>query len=149
MFPVELPPLRERGEDILKIAAHLISRQSKALGRPITAVDEATRRILMGYRWPGKIREPGNVIERACILAKGPVLTADTLPENVRGGGTPVALDGEPVPLSQAVRDLQVRMIRDALARTGGNQAQAAKLLGLNRSNLNRMMKELELQAKG
>jgi len=145
VFPVELPPLRDRGDDVLRIAAHLIARQAKALGRPITAIDEPTRRMLMGYRWPGNIRELGNVIERACILAKGPVLTADTLPENLRAPALAPVAEGADVPLAQALHDLKVRMIRDTLARTGGNQAQAAKLLGLQRSNLNRMIKELEL----
>jgi transcriptional regulator with GAF, ATPase, and Fis domain/tetratricopeptide (TPR) repeat protein/tRNA A-37 threonylcarbamoyl transferase component Bud32 len=191
VFPIELPPLRDRGSDVLKIAAHLIGRQSKALGRPITAIDETTRRILLAYAWPGNIRELENVVERACILAKGQVLTADTLPEglaraagippvvaDIRGadaaagagsgpgsarpdpaGDVAARLDpgadagaaiGDAAPpdertMAQALRDLKVSMVRDALARTGGNQAQAARILGMQRSNLNRLIKELGL----
>jgi len=115
------------------------------LGRRITAVAAETMDELQRYGWPGNIRELRNVIERALVMASGEVLR---LPGPLRADGAAGASNGEvgTLPLAELVRRKKIEWIREALARSGGNQRVAAELLGLHRPSLTRMIRELGIR---
>jgi transcriptional regulator with GAF, ATPase, and Fis domain len=137
---IHLPPLRERPEDIGLLAHYFLGQ----LRPHVLRIDDASLAAAEDYPWPGNARELRNAIERAVILAKGPVLSLD-LPAADR------ETDGvDPVPcgatdLAAQVRDLKVRAITQALAQTAGNRTQAARLLGLDPASLFRMARRLGL----
>jgi DNA-binding NtrC family response regulator len=136
VFPIELPPLRARREDLPELCDHFLAR---AGGRP-GQLDAEARRMLEAYDWPGNLRELRNVLERAVILASGgPIGRAAILvPAAIR----PAPLHGTPEPGSAAAPDAatlseaEERMIRDALAKAGGNKSKAARILGITRRAL-------------
>ena len=127
VFPIRLPPLRERLADILPLAETLLARISRQIGRPSLVLDDATRARLMTYAWPGNVRELGNVLERAAILAEGSTI------------GTDVILTGTPAPsfraarnpVGETIKDLEKDAIRRMLATNGGNRRKAAVGLGI------------------
>ncbi|WP_407154930.1 sigma-54-dependent transcriptional regulator [Bradyrhizobium sp. STM 3557] len=132
VVPIELPPLRERTDDIEPLAEHFLSQASH--GRPRPQLTRAAAEKLRHYSWPGNVRELRNVIERACVLTRSPMITADDL---VIGDET-WANDGA-VPSSDlpaAVAELEARMIRHALDACAGNRTEAARRLNINRQLL-------------
>jgi DNA-binding NtrC family response regulator len=137
VVPVRLPPLRERAEDVVPLAEHFLALA--AGGRaPRLSAGAAAR--LAGHRWPGNVRELRNAMERVAALARRAVVEADDLDflaaADAGGGGGEAAagwLDGT---LPEAVARLEAAMIRRALERSGGNRAEAARLLGIHRQLL-------------
>jgi len=141
-----VPPLRERAEDVPLLARSFVERFAKDQKRGALEIAKETLSKLRAWRWPGNVRELKNVIERMVVLAPGPVLTPDLLPPEIggaKGEGPPVVGD---VPYAEAVQAFKRRYIAQALERTGGNQTQAAALLGMQRTFLNRLVKELGLR---
>jgi formate hydrogenlyase transcriptional activator len=141
VFPVVLPPLRERPEDIPMLARHFTQRFARRMGRRIETIPAAVMDALVRYPWPGNIREMQNVIERAVILSPGPSLRVplgDLQPAAAQG----LVPAGEPVTLADAERE----HIRGALRQTrwvlGGPKGAAARL-GMKRSTLQNKMKKL------
>ncbi len=131
VFPIEMPPLRSRSEDILPLAEHFLRRH----GRDSSALTENARQRLEGYRWPGNVRELRNVIERACILAAAAAIDGDALPDQVRPGEAlsyNIPFPDEGLDLRQVEQDL----IRQALRKSEGNKSRAAGLLGITRRTL-------------
>ena len=120
-FPVRLPPLRERPEDILPLAGVLLREICRDLKRPTLELSERARAALIGAPWPGNIRQMRNVLERAAILAEGPVIDDLDLPAASAGPSTP------PLALEGLEKDAIVR----ALAATQGNRRKAAQALGI------------------
>jgi len=137
VVPIEVPPLRQRREDIAPLVAHMLERTAKDLGRPIPEITTDAMAALEAYQWPGNAREVRNVIERLLILRTGETaIRVDELPIEVRltspsGGsiGCPYVLPEGGVDLEAVERGL----IDQALARAKGNQTQAARLLGITR----------------
>ncbi len=130
VFPVELPPLRERREDVRPLAAALLARHAAAMNRRPPAVDEATWRALEAHPWPGNVRELENFLQRALILSPGPALVLPDLPP----AAAPAPQRG-PGRFDDEVRSL----LREALAACGGRvygQRGAAALLGLRPTTL-------------
>ncbi len=144
-----LPPLRERREDIPVLVEHFIQRYCREMKRPPMKVEERAMELLQAYGWPGNIRELQNTIERAVVLTSGSVITEADLPARIHRPALdaegPLAL-GEIPPLTKATDDFKRTLIRRALEASGGNQTQAARLLGLRQSNLSRMMKSLGMR---
>ncbi len=132
VFPVVLPPLREREEDIPDLVVHFLT-QKKA---DPDGIDAGALKCLMAYSWPGNVRELENIIERALILSGGKSIAADDLPLHVRG------LGGESAPPARSAADLPTleemerRLIERALEKAEGNKSKAAKLLGITRRQL-------------
>jgi len=141
---VRLPPLRERREDIPALAAHFLARYARL--RPELAgmsLSDEAREALAAYRWPGNVRELEHALERAVVLADGPVIREEDLPDAVRAvpatGAHPTAprtwdrigADGS-LSIKHATRALEERLIRAALEKTGGNRTRAAELLDLS-----------------
>jgi len=134
---LRLPPLRERREDVLPLAQHFLARHARV--RPdlagLALADDA-RDALLAHAWPGNVRELEHALERAVVLAEGPLIREQDLPETVRAPARspPAAAGPAPDDLSvkRATRALEERLIRAALERTGGNRTRAAELLDLS-----------------
>jgi PAS domain S-box-containing protein len=150
VFPLELPPLRERGDDVLELAAHFLKRQERTIGRELLPFSEEDRRRLRGYDWPGNVRELQNVIERAVITARGNRLNLDrAFPETP--GVAPAAADSGRVLSGPELEGLERDNLRRALDRCGGRiegEGGAARLLGLSPSTLRSRMKALGVPKK-
>jgi two-component system, NtrC family, response regulator PilR len=134
VIPIQLPPLRERREDIPLLVAHFLQKFSKELGKDVRGVTPEAMAVLERYRWPGNIRELENVLERAVVLGAGDVLDVDALPESVRRarpfkGFDSVDLPEDGLDLEATLDTIESRYLQRALDRTGGVQTKAAELL--------------------
>lgn len=139
VVPVTVPPLRDRKGDIDLLARHFIDKLQARTRSGVTAIGQAALSRLKEYDWPGNVRELENVIERALVLADGEELEEGDLPLLANGAGAGVSvvnLGEEGVDLSRAVESMEERLIRQALARTGGAKAEAARLLSIPKSRL-------------
>ena len=148
VFPIMLPPLRERQEDILPLAKRFVERFSREIRREPPDIHPEAQACLQRYAWPGNIRELRNVLERALILAAGGTLQIEHLPPEI--GGQP-ATNGVDVATTGAVslpvnglrlEEVERDLVRQALDATGGNQVRAARLLGISRDALRSRMKK-------
>jgi two-component system nitrogen regulation response regulator NtrX len=147
VFPIHLPPLRERLEDLPALVAHLAHRVRP---RHAATFTEAALEALASYAWPGNIRELANLIERLSILS-GPVVDAPAVRQVLRSPtSTPASAGFPPVqfgrPLSDALDDFERSLIGAALAQADGNMAEAARILQTDRANLYRRMRRLGLE---
>jgi NtrC-family two-component system response regulator AlgB len=136
VIEVTLPPLRERGDDILPLAEHLLRFFARPSGKPISGFAASARTALSHYTWPGNIRELRNAVERGVILAAGPLVELSDLPSQIGGGTRPVAASAEVVTLDQ----VEAEHIRRTLASTGTIEEASAKL-GIDASTLYRKRK--------
>ena len=145
VFPIHLPPLRERGADIAALAAFFLDSFSRAFGRDFRGISAEAEALMEGYAWPGNIRELRNVIERICIMRSGPTLLPEHLPLEIRGSQLiPPAADGVQPPtvlppdlgLEEAICAMESSLIRQALQKTGGNVLQTALNLKIPRGTL-------------
>jgi DNA-binding NtrC family response regulator len=130
VFPIELPPLRERVSDIPLLADHLIERLAARQRRPRRTLTDDAKRLLQAHDWPGNVRQLANVLERAMIVGRGPRLDADELRQHLSG---------------RAVKD-ERQQIREALLEAEGNKKKAAQLLGISYRTLQRRVKEHDLR---
>ena len=140
---IHLPPLRERKEDVLPLADLFLQRCCRILKKPPLKLSAEAVKHLLGYNWPGNVRELSNLIERAVILANGKEIMPDDLPL-LRPPTSGTESPGEKT-YHAAVRAYQKEVIRQALHSTDGNQAKAARLLGLQRTYLSRLIKKLNI----
>jgi two-component system response regulator AtoC len=138
VLPIQLPPLRERMEDIPLLSRFFIDRFNPVLGKAIRDITPAAMTLLMQHRWPGNVRELENVIERAVVLADGHRIQPEHLPEDIGSIAppSPMAQPFQGFSLKAAQRILEERMIVRALQETGGNRTQAAKLLEISHPSL-------------
>ncbi|MDU1671121.1 MAG: sigma-54 dependent transcriptional regulator, partial [Bradyrhizobium sp.] len=131
VIPIELPPLRERTQDILPLADHFLAQCSD--GRPQPQLSDRAIDKLVHAPWPGNVRELRNAIQRACVLTRGALIDAD----DIDIGAVPANDEAEPATdLPAAVARLEEGMIRRALAACGGNRTEAARQLNINRQLL-------------
>jgi len=146
---IQVPPLRERRSDIPVLVAHFLGKFEAKLGRHIEEVAPDVISALYSYSWPGNVRELENVIERAMVLCRGQKIVPEDLPPEIRE--TPEIEDGLDSliswerSLADTLDAIEERMIRQALKKAGNVQAQAAKTLGVSRSNLQYKMKKYGL----
>jgi DNA-binding NtrC family response regulator len=151
VVPIRLPALRERREDIPSLVSHFTDTFNAAFGRRIEGVSGEAMALLQSWKWPGNVRELRNVIERLAILGPDGVVTAGDLPAEIRfqgsegGGGSadcPFVLPEDGVDLEAVDRGL----VRQAIARTGGNQSAAARLLGISRYALRYRLEKYDMK---
>jgi DNA-binding NtrC family response regulator len=142
---LSIPPLRERREDIPALAEAFLERYAHELRRGRLKLAARTQEILQAYAWPGNVRQLKNAVERMVVLARTDTLTPDLLPPEVFGPVDAPLPDESIRPLRDAVQDFRKEYIARALARNGGNQTRAAEQLGLQRTFLNRLIKEYGL----
>ena len=138
VFPIRLPPLRERPGDVLPLAEHLLAEVGRGLGRPGLRLDEQARRALIAHSWPGNVRELANVLERAAILTAGAEIGSAELGLGPAGPGAGPAPGG-------TLKDIEREAIRQALAREGGHRKRAAARLGIGLRTLYDKIKEYGL----
>jgi DNA-binding NtrC family response regulator len=148
---LRMPPLRERGRDVLTLAEHFLQRFRVKYGKPVERIDPRSHDLLLAYPWPGNVRELSHVIERAVLWSQGPVLDIEHLalevPPDSPGMGGP-GMGGQP-PASESSRpagmDLEQwerSLIEQALRETDGNQTRAAQRLGISRDTLRYRLKK-------
>ena len=143
VFPIQLPPLRERRHDIMPLAETLLARISAELGRGPLRLEEAAIRRIEQAVWPGNVRELANALERAAILADGDVVRAADLRVTERSTAAPAAATNTAT--SGTMADVEREAIRAALASVGGNRRRAAERLGISERALYDKLKRYDL----
>lgn len=141
VLPITLPPLRERMQDLPLLVAHFRDKLGKKLGKAAPAVSPPVIDAMQRYRWPGNVRELEHTLEQMFILAPGPVLTEDDLPEKLRTRAPETGGITLP-PGGLVLEDLEQDLIKQALHRTGGQIKEAATLLGLSYKTLQYRLKK-------
>jgi len=147
---IELPPLRQRKEDIPLLVDFFLRRYSEENERPMRRITPEGLRPLVSYSWPGNVRELENVIERAVVLSSGTEVGADLMPDHIAGRGTPFpVLEHRPdASLFDIVEDCERRIITDMLEKCGWNQTEAAERFKVPLSTLNQKIKRLNIEIK-
>jgi two-component system response regulator HydG len=148
VIQIDVPPLAARGNDILLLAQHFVTRSADLLGRPVRGLSSACGEKLLGYCWPGNVRELENCIERAVAMARTEELTVDDLPETVRNyrSGN-LSIPGVESAELLSMEEVERRHILRVLAAVGGSKAAAAAALGLHPSTLYRKLDHYGRQA--
>lgn len=151
VISVELPPLRQRPEDIPALITHFMRRYGEENGKPNLSLTPQALDVLTAYHWPGNVRQLENVVERAVVLCTGDVVDVDLFPSEVLSpqpsSQTPLPPDG--LDLRDAVNDYTKALIEASLARCGGVQRRAAQMLRLRPSTLNEMIRRLGIADAG
>jgi DNA-binding NtrC family response regulator len=162
VVPIELPPLRDRREDVLPLAQHFIRKYNEENGRHISEqIAPEVLSLMEAYSWPGNVRELENAIERAVVIAPGNEITRECLrpeindPQSARaavrgdGASSTVPMDiGRGVNFYDEVRRFEIDLIRRALEQTSGHQSRAARLLGMNATTLNSKIKTYNINLR-
>ena len=149
VVPINVPPLRERKEDIPFLAMHFVRKVSSDLGSNVKEVSPAAMDRLVAHAWPGNVRELENTIERSIVLASGEVLeAADMRIEAPRGTTVPASTQQAALlPEGETLEHWEQMMIREALRRANGNKSQAARLLGLTRNALRYRLSQMGMDS--
>ena len=156
VIPLVLPPLRERGEDILRLAGHFLAEFNERQQASVSGISDEACRVLQCHDWPGNVRELRNLMERLVVLKAEGEITAEDLPVKLRGassagpvlGGT-VALGEEGINLNSAVTEFEKALILQSLEKTQWVKNKAAQLLNLNRTTLVEKIKRYQLETPG
>ncbi|MGD0498582.1 MAG: sigma-54 dependent transcriptional regulator [Bryobacteraceae bacterium] len=142
VIEIDIPPLRERREDIPLLARHFVDRLSRELGKEIGEVSDGALKVLMDYNWPGNVRELENAIERAMVTCRGRDLTAEDFAFLALNGALSKTWS---LPAGVTLQDMEKRMIAATIERTGGNIKESASLLGIDRSTLYEKIKRYDI----
>ena len=161
VVPIELPPLRDRREDVLPLAQHFIRKYNEENGREVSEhFNPDVLLLLENYSWPGNVRELENTIERAVVIAPGNEITRECLRREIADPQAAAAVARESVGASSGidvtrgvnfydeVRRFEIDLIRRALDQTGGHQSRAARLLGMNPTTLNSKIKTYNINLR-
>lgn len=154
IIQIDIPPLRDRGEDVLLLAKHYIDTIGARLRlrKKITGLSPEVAQVFRGYNWPGNVRELRNVIERALILEDSETITTEYLPGSLLGPprqdgtGAGQKLEAQFMLPSEGIslEEAELSFVEQAIERSGGNQTKAAELLGISRDQLRYRLKKLE-----
>ena len=148
VFRIQLPPLRERYGALSLLTDHFVALFAELYKKDVRIVSSETYRLIRAYPWPGNIRELKNVIQRAVLLAKGPGLTPDLLPERIRDNDRSAATkprEYDPIQLGMSLEEVEKEYIRMALSSVNGNKVKAASLLKISRRTLYNKLKRFDL----
>jgi len=142
-FPIDLPPLRERPEDVVPLACHFLKRFSESMGRALCPLSAEAERALNAYEWPGNVRELRNTIERAVLLnPPGQPIALEVLPKQLlKSLSAPAPVLANGTALKKRVDEFERDLIRAALSQHGGVLRKAASELGMNPVTLGRKVK--------
>jgi formate hydrogenlyase transcriptional activator len=149
VFPLEMPPLRERAADIPLLVGFFLSRISRTLGKPLHGVTTRSMQQLQQYSWPGNVRELQNVLERAAILAEGPIVNLEAALTVRPSGGSAMVSQ---MATASNLDDVQREHILSVLRSTGGvveGSKGAALILGVHPNTLRSRMKKLGIHPSG
>jgi DNA-binding NtrC family response regulator len=150
VIALELPPLRNRKEDIPLLAAHYLKFYAEENGFPTPEITPEALRLMMDYEWPGNVRELENAMERGVVLSNGPTLTPDLLPAQLRGNTYSTALleQKSDASLFDVMEEIERRIIADRLERCNWNQTEASEYFRVPLSTLNQKIKRLNITLK-
>ncbi len=142
VYPIVLPPLRERPEDIEQLVAYFVERFQQKSGKRVTGISDQALRALQAYPWPGNVRELENCVERAVIVASGRMVTENDWPETIRAHSGPDQNTYVQLTVPMMMDDVEKIMINQTLLFTNGDKAKAARLLGIGRKTLYRKLEQ-------
>ncbi len=152
VITVQLPPLRERKDDIPLLVQHFLEKYGRENGKPDLEIVPEALDLLMDYDWPGNVRELENVIERAVVLSSGPRIEADLVPDHVRRTRSfelpQFILPAEGISFKDVITDFEKRLIESTLEAAGGVQKRAAELLRIKPTTLNEMIKRYDIRPR-
>ena len=150
VITIDLPPLRQRKEDIPLLVEHFLQKYSQENERDARRITPEALRPLVGYSWPGNVRELENVVERAVVLSSGIEIGSDLLPDHMAGRGTslPVMEHRPDASLFDILEDCERRIITDMLEKCNWNQTEAAERFRVPLSTLNQKIKRLSIEIK-
>jgi len=148
---LEMPPLRDRREDLVALAGWFLRRHRDKAGRQISGFSPEVLAALATYDWPGNVRELENAIEHAVILGQDSTIALDDLPDAVAGQSTADRGSGgvDRGGFRESIEQAKVALVRNAFAESGGNHTAAARLLGLHPNYLHRLMRNLKIRTAG
>jgi transcriptional regulator with PAS, ATPase and Fis domain len=150
VVPINIPPLRERNEDIPFLAKHFVQKLSAELGTAAREISPSAMERLLTHSWPGNVRELENTIERSLVLASDQVLQpSDIRIEPPRSNAHMAAQHAPLLPEGETLEHWEQMMIREALRRANGNKSQAARILGLTRNALRYRLSQMGLDSAG
>jgi len=151
VIQIDIPALRERGDDVIQLAEYYIESFGKRLRKNARGIEDDVADAFRRYHWPGNVRELRNVIERALILEDDDVITTKYVPRNLvsgtnhfEGEGTGAHDNFRLPPAGTSLEEVEMSLVRQAIDRSGGNQTRAAELLGISRDQLRYRLKKLE-----
>jgi len=136
VITIDLPPLRERGDDVLLLIGHFAGRFAAELGKPIPSFSDRALQVLQRYRWPGNVRELENVVQRLVVMADGDSVDVPDLPSLMRFSAL------EKSGFDRPLAEVEFEYIRIVLASVDGNRTRAAEILGIDRKTLREKLKE-------
>ena len=144
---IELPPLRDRGDDVILLAEYFLGQLSARVGREVPVLKESARKRLRQHNWPGNVRELRNLTERLVYLSQGDEVESGDLDFVLSpdAESTAVSMD---LALGEATRQFQVQYIQKQVQRAGGNMSEAARAMDMHRSNLYRKMRQLGMEGE-
>ena len=147
VLQVNIPPLRDRKDDIPVLVEHFIAKYGARLARDVMSISRDALRALMDYPWPGNVRELENTIERAMVLADSDRIEVENLPDKMLETRVPVTLPmfGDELSIKKATDTIERELIRGALEKTGGNRTRASELLEISHRALLYKIKEYGL----
>jgi DNA-binding NtrC family response regulator len=149
MIEIKLPGLAERKEDLPLLQRHFIERMAAEYGKPIRGIAPRAKILLARYSWPGNVRELENVLAHACMMCEGDIIDMRDLPEHLTAPEDPARNgDEDLLPMAEVHKRHALRV----LAAVHGNKAEAARILGLHRATLYRLIEEFdpdEIKAAG
>ncbi|OGC12121.1 hypothetical protein A3K48_06620 [candidate division WOR-1 bacterium RIFOXYA12_FULL_52_29] len=144
VIPINLPPLRERKEDLPLLANHFLAKYNREFGKKIRGIKKEVLPHLLAYDWPGNVRELENLIERLVVLTKEGFIEANQLPVEIKGKSACESGYNESS-LTRAVKKFEIDFIKQTLEKTGGKKGKAAKILGIHRNTLRNITKKLKI----
>ncbi len=145
VIPVEIPPLRDRRDDVPLLAQHFLQRYAEKNRKAVEAFNRDAIDALADHAWPGNVRELENVVERAVILASGPQIAREDLPPEIIGGG--VARQAVSIPLGTPLEEVERLLIKETLRMAKGDKSTAARLLGIATRTIYRKLDKETLQS--
>jgi DNA-binding NtrC family response regulator len=145
VIQLHLPPLRERSGGIVLLAHHLLQQISQEFGRKVTRFSPLAIEAMDEHSWPGNVRDLENVIRRAVVLAEGQTIEAWHLPLKLRGSSEVAASTRS---YDEELRDFKRRLVVRTLQKSNGNKAEAARVLGVARGYLHRLIHDLKIQTE-
>jgi DNA-binding NtrC family response regulator len=147
VMPINIPPLRERKEDVAALAEHFVRKLADEIGSRAHALSAGAIHKLLEYHWPGNVRELENVIERSLVLAPGDVLEADDIRLDMSPRTKPANVTDQFLPDGMTLDEYEQSIIKEALKRASGNKSQAARLLGLTRNALRYRLTQMGIES--
>jgi len=149
VFPIELPHLRQRSEDVPLLVEHFIEKYVRDAGKRVQGVSPAAMDALKAHDWPGNVRELENVIHRSLLITDGPVIGIGDLPPGLgTGSATTTTESSAPISVAMSLDELEKAAIEKSLKRHGGNLSDVARQLGIGRSTLYRKLEQYGLREK-